>query len=75
MRGVGMNAFHWREYPRDSIFASDPAFQPIAGGKTRSQVRREGLNKHEERTGRSAGYIPGLNRESDERARLRREKR
>lgn len=52
-----MNAFHWRNDPRPSIFATDPAFRANTSGKTQSQTSSEVVTRITEATGRSPGSI------------------
>lgn len=55
-----MNAFHWRDDPRPSIFATDPAFRANNSGKTQSQTSSEAVSRHMQATGRSPGSIRGI---------------
>jgi hypothetical protein len=58
--------FRWAEYPRPSIFASDTTFTGSKRtGKTASQTSTEAADRYVQRTGRSAGSIPGISTKGD----------
>lgn len=56
-----LSPFRWREFPRPSIFATDPKFAKGAGtGLTMNAIQSQAMSRFEEREGRSAGTIAGL---------------
>lgn len=58
--------FHWRDFPRASIFMQDSAFYKGAiTSQTMSQIASASVERYTERTGRNPGSIFGISAHAD----------
>jgi hypothetical protein len=61
--------FRYREFPRPSIFATDPhVVKGAVTGKTMGSLQSDAMGRYEENTGRSAGTIYGISDKADKQA-------
>ena len=58
--------FKWRDDPRPSIFATDPAFTPRSSGKTNSEMQTESIERRRAK-GEMPGHIDNLGKSPDKR--------
>jgi hypothetical protein len=64
-----LSPFRWREFPRPSVFVSDPLFTTGARmGKTLSHTSSAAVTRHIEKTGRSPGTLRGISPKADKQA-------
>ena len=56
-----LSPFRYAEFPRPSIFLSDPAFYRAAStGRRVNDIQSAAVARYEKATGRSCGSIPGI---------------
>lgn len=60
-----LSAFHWRDFPRPSIFLTDRAFVANASGETTSQAASKAVQAFEQKHGRSQGTVHGISSAAD----------
>jgi hypothetical protein len=60
-----LSAFHWKDDPRPSIFATDRAFVANASGQTTSQTASKAVQAFEQKHGRSQGTVHGISSAAD----------
>jgi hypothetical protein len=60
-----LSAFHWKDDPRPSVFATDRAFVANASGQTTSQTASKAVQAFEQKHGRSQGTVYGVSAAAD----------